>query len=376
MPSTATPLDEAPTSSEFKSGVAYSMSNGFVPLLARLGTSVAISSYQSGKFYLMGRNPQGGLMVDERLFQKAMGICVEGNTLVLATLFQIQRFENLLEPGQYINHTFDACYIPRVTYTTGALDAHDIGLLANGEIVFVATRFNCLATLSRKRSFTPVWKPPFISAIVDEDRCHLNGLAMADGKPAYVTAVSRSNTIDGWRDRRANGGVVIDVASGEIVCEGLSMPHSPRLYQGKLWILNAGTGELGWVQRETRSFRALTFCPGFLRGLAFRGKYAFVGLSKPRYERFEGLDLDAKLREADSEAWCGVQVIDLDTGACAEWFRIDGVVGEIYDVGLVPGVSCPMSLGFGSKEIQTLLTHEELTASPPWDQVVTATGQF
>ncbi|CAM5762536.1 hypothetical protein LMIY3S_00505 [Labrys miyagiensis] len=342
---------------------AYSVSPGFVATLARLNLSVAISSYQSGKFYLLGRNPAGGLMVDERLFHKAMGIAVEGNALILATLFQIHRFENVLEEGQFINHTFDACYVPRISFTTGVLDAHDVGLTAEGEVVFVNTRFNCLASLARARSFTPIWKPPFISHIVDEDRCHLNGMAMQEGRPAYVTAVSRSNTIDGWRDRRTGGGVVIDVATGDIVCEGLSMPHSPRLHQGRLWILNSGAGELGWVDRDSRTFHPVAFCPGFLRGLAFAGRYALVGLSKPRYERFEGLPLDRKLKDADSEPWCGLQVIDLDTGTCIDWFRIDGAVAEIYDVAALPGVACPMSLGFASNEIQTLITHEDLPGS-------------
>lgn len=348
--------------------VTYSMSAGFVGRLAQLNVSVALSSYQSGKFYLLGRNPQGGLMVDERLFQKAMGICVEDNSLILATQFQIQRFENVLAPGQFINHTFDACYVPRITYTTGVLDAHDIGLLADGEIIFVNTRYNCLATLSRTRSFTPVWKPAFISGIVDEDRCHLNGMAMEGGQPRYVTAVSRSNTIDGWRDRRTGGGVVIDVETQQVVCEGLSMPHSPRLYEGRLWVLNSGSGELGWVDPKGGKFTSVAFCPGFLRGLAFSARYAFVGLSKPRYERFEGLPLDEKLRQADSDPWCGVQVIDLESGTCVDWFRIDGAVAEIYDVAAVAKVACPMSLGFASQEIQTLITHEELKAGgpPPW----------
>ncbi len=163
---------------------------------------------------------------------------------------QIIRYQNVLEPHERVNETFDACYVPRTTHLTGDLDAHDVGIDRAGRPIFVNTRFNCLATISPRHSFDMVWKPPFITGIQDGDKCHLNGLAMRDGEPAFVTAVSRSDVIDGWRDRRTGGGVVIDVVTDEIVCGGLSMPHSPRLHSGELWLLNAGTGELGVVKRS------------------------------------------------------------------------------------------------------------------------------
>lgn len=348
--------------------VTYSMSPGFSHFLGANRIALAISSYQSGKFYLLGQNTNGGLLVHERFFRKAMGICVpDKDTILLATLFQIITFKNVLEPDQQINNLYDACFVPRTVSITGELDAHDVGLLADGRPVFVNTLYNCLATPSERHSFAPVWKPPFVSKIVREDRCHLNGLAMEDGVPRYVTAVSKSDTIDGWRDRRFDGGIVVDVQTGEIVAGGLSMPHSPRLYRGKLWVLNSGTGEIGWIERgasaEQSSFQPLAFCPGFVRGLAFHGKFAFVGLSKPRYQRFEGLALDRKLAETDSEPWCGVQVIDLDTGACVHWFRIDGPVAELYDLGVVQGVMRPMALGFASNEVLGLITHDPLDSN-------------
>ena len=344
--------------------VSYSMSPGLPGFLAAQRISLAVSSYQSGKFYLMGQNAAGGLNINERFFRKAMGICVpDKDTILLATLFQIVRFRNALAPGELANELHDACFVPRETFVIGEIDAHDVGVLKDGRVVFVNTLYNCLATPSERHSFTPLWKPPFISKIVKEDRCHLNGLAMDDGVPRYVTAVSKSDTIDGWRDRRASGGVVIDVQSGEIVMDGLSMPHSPRMYRGQLWLLNSGTGELGWIEPaggNAGKFHSVAFCPGFLRGLALHGDYAFVGLSKPRYERFEGLALDQKLADADSEPWCGVQVIDLKTGSCVHWFRIDGAVTELYDLAVVPDVMQPMSLGFASDEILGFITHDPL----------------
>lgn len=352
------PADATPGSGQ----PVYSQSAGLVGRLARLGCSVAVSSYQSGLLYHIGRDPKGGLHVHQAAMPKPMGLAWEGDgRLTLATGAQMLRFENVLGPQERINHVFDACFVPRRVHVTGRLDAHDVGVDADGRVLFVNTRFNCLATLSDRHSFAPVWRPPFIDALVDEDRCHLNGLAMRDGRPAFVTAVSRSNTIDGWRDRRHDGGVVIDVETGAIVCEGLSMPHSPRWHAGALWVLNAGTGELGVIEgleTGTGRFAPRAFCPGFLRGLAFHGGLAFVGLSKPRYQRFEGLALDARLREADSEPWCGVQIIDLSSGTCVDWFRIDGPVAELYDVAVIPGFATPMAVPPGSDEAASLITWE------------------
>ena len=340
--------------------VTYSMSPGLVPWLAKNDTALALSSYQSGKFYLIGRNPKGGLLVDERLFQHAMGIAVDGKRIFLATQTALVEMASVLEGDQRANELYDACFVPRRVNIIGAVDAHDVGLDKDGEPIFVVTKYNCLARPSATHNFKPIWKPKFISKIVAEDRCHLNGLAMEDGEPAYVTAVSKSDTIDGWRDRRADGGVIIDVKTGKVLTDGLSMPHSPQIYQGKLYVLNSGTGDLMRVDRETGEKEVVAFCPGFVRGLAFHNGHAVVGLSRPRYKRFEGLELDAKLQAADSEPWTGIQIINLSTGSVAEWFRIDGAVAEIYDTAVVPGVMCGMSLGLGAGELATFVTTEAM----------------
>jgi uncharacterized protein (TIGR03032 family) len=339
----------------------FSQSDGLVRLLATQNASVMFSSYQSGLLYMLGHTPNGGAHLHQSAMAKPMGIWVEDdNGFALSAGYQIMRFKNGLEPNQLVNQQFDACYVPRETHFTGELDAHDIGIDRAGRTVFVNTRFNCLATTDPRHSFRALWRPPFISALVDEDRCHLNGMAMDNGEAAYVTAVSRSDTIDGWRDRRHDGGVVIDVRRNKVVCEGLSMPHSPRLHNGELWVLNSGTGELGVVEGAAKGkgkFVPRVFCPGFVRGLAIQNGYAYVGLSKPRYKRFEGLALDGRLKDADSEPWCGIQVIDLAKGVCAEWFRIDGAVKEIFDVAVINGHACPMSIGPGAPEIIKFITH-------------------
>lgn len=348
--------------------VEYSTSAGLGRRLHQLNVALAFTSYQSGLLYMVGRNQEGGINIHQAAMPKPMGLNREPDGgLTLASGYQVMRFKNVLEPEQQINHTFDACYVPRTVHVTGYLDAHDVGIDDQGRPIFVNTRFNCLATVSDRHSFEMVWKPSFITELVDEDRCHLNGLALADGVPRYVTAVSRSNTIDGWRDRRTDGGIVIDVQSNEIVCRGLSMPHSPRLYNGELWLLNSGSGELGVVNLEAENedgsrgkFEPRLFCPGFLRGLGFYGNYAFVGLSRPRYKRFEGLALDDRLQEADADPWCGVQIIDLTKNSCVDWLRIDGEVSELYDLDLLPGVICPMAIPPMSEEAASLVTFAPL----------------
>ncbi|WP_292632705.1 TIGR03032 family protein [Mesorhizobium sp.] len=357
------PLPEESEPAEASPDLTYSMSAGLVARLKALDVALAVTSYQSGLFYLIGRNPMtGGLNVHQTPILRPMGLAyAPDGTLTLVAGFHLLRFVNALEPHQRANEIFDACYVPRTVHVTGELDAHDVGIGAAGRPIFVNTRFNCLATVSDRYSFEEVWRPPFISALVDEDRCHLNGLAMRDGEAAYATAVSRSDTIDGWRDRRADGGVVIDVRNGTVVCEGLSMPHSPRLHRGALWLLNSGTGELGIVELPKNGgmghFEPVAFCPGFVRGLAFCGRYAFVGLSKPRYKRFEGLALDARLAGADSEPWCGIQVIDLEKGSCVDWFRIDGQVAELYDLAVIAGFACPMAVSPHSPEAAGFVSH-------------------
>lgn len=320
--------------------------------LAEQQVSLAFTTYQTGKLFLLGRQPDGRLAVFERTFNRAMGLWADGQTLWLSTLYQLWRLENYLRPGElYQGH--DRLYVPKVGNTTGDLDIHDVSVDSSGRPVFVATGFGCIATLSERASFAPIWMPPFVSKLAAEDRCHLNGLALADGLPRYATAVSLSDVADGWRDRRRDGGVVLEIPDGRVLASGLSMPHSPRLYRGRLWLHNSGTGQFGSIYPGGGTFEALTFCPGYLRGLAFAGDYAVVGLSRPRHDKtFGGLALEEELARRTADPRCGLLIINLRTGDVAHWLRVEGMVRELYDVAILPGVSRPMAFGFKTDEIQ------------------------
>jgi len=275
-------------------------SRGLAGWLGQHRLSLAITSYQTGRIYLVGSDQQGRVSFFERIFERAMGVVGNAQRIYLGGLYQLWRFENVLRPNEVIHGQFDKCYVPRNAQTIGDLDIHELGIRKNGKVVFINTKYSCLSELSQTHSFKAIWKPKFISKLAPEDRCHLNGLAMVDGEPKYVTAVCKSDSVDGWRDRRHDGGVVIDIDTDEIVCEGLSMPHSPRWHNGKLWLLNAGTGYLGWVDFDKKAFVPHAFVPGFARGLSMIGNVAAVGLSKPRNQRFEGLQLDEELKKRDA----------------------------------------------------------------------------
>lgn len=330
-------------------------SRHFTAWLAEQRASLAVSTYQSGKLFLLGLKTTGELSVFERTFNRCMGLWGDGQTLWMSSAFQLWRFENVLAAGQW-EEGFDRIYVPRTGHTTGDLDIHDVAVDGDGRVVFVNTLFSCLATLSEHASFKPLWRPAFVSRLAAEDRCHLNGLALEAGRPRFVTAASRSDVADGWRDRRKDGGVLLDAESGALVLEGLSMPHSPRRHRDRLWLLDSGNGFFGHV--DGGAFRPLTFCPGYARGLAFLGDWAVVGLSKPRDGTFKGLPLTEALASRGAEARCGLVVIDLRSGDIVHWVRFEGVVEELYDVIALPGVVRPKALGFKTDEVRYTVTAE------------------
>lgn len=337
-------------------------SRNFASWLREQRASLAFTTYQSGKLFLIGVKPDGKLSIFERTFERCMGLAVspDAQTLWMSSVYQLWRFENALPAGASAPGGYDRLYVPQLAYTTGDVDAHDIALDRDGRPIFVNTLFSCVCVPSESHSFRVVWQPPFITKLAAEDRCHLNGLALRDGAPAFVTAVSASDVHEGWRERRRDGGVVVDVRSNEIVARDLSMPHSPRWHDGKLYVLNSGAGEFGAIDLASGKFEPICFCPGYARGLAIHGHFAVIGLSTCRESRtFSGLPLDDALAAKDVQPRCGLLVVDLRTGDIAHSLTIEGIVRELYDVAVLPGVAMPSALGFKTEEIRRTITIEE-----------------
>lgn len=358
-PRAKTPLQEPALQPASAANIDINFSAGLAPFLAQNDISLAFTSYQTGFLYLVGHGPDGKLALHQAGYPKAMGVVGNGDRIYLGTLTQIVRMENVLQPGQIANEKHDKVFVPRNLQVTGNVDFHEMGIRKDGKIVFINTAYSCLCEPSLTHSFKPIWKPSFISKLAREDRCHLNGLAMVDGQPKYASAVCRSDVVDGWRDRRHDGGILIDIDTDEIVAEGLSMPHSPRWHDGRLWVLNSGSGELGWIDQTNKTFVAHSFFPGFLRGLSIHNNHAIVTLSKPRHGRFEGLELDQTLKTKDADAWCGIQILNLQSGEIAQWLRLDGGISELFDICVLPGVKNAITLGPQSTEIENFITFEE-----------------
>ncbi len=326
----------------------YSLS--FPIILDKLGISLAVTTYQAGSLCLITAKGEDAKL-DTRGFRKAMGCYIHPQGMLLATQHQVIAFSKAAHLAQryYPDENYDEVYIPQMSFYTGDIAAHDVALM-NGQPIAVSSNFSCLVAMNPEYSFTPIWKPHFVSALACEDRCHLNGMAIENGMPRYVTALGSTDSEGAWRENKASGGIVMDVKANQIICRGLSMPHSPRIYNQDLWILNSGTGELGIV--NSLGFQSMIYLPGFLRGLAFYGPYAFIGLSKIREKRtFGGLPIEEKAQALR----CTIEVVNIETGLWEGNLEFHKSIEELYDVQVIPKVRNPKVVGYEQKgDIQRL----------------------
>lgn len=318
-------------------------------LFAQLGISLVVSTYQAGKVILV-RADGKALNTHFRTFAKPMGIAADQNRLTIGGSNTVWDYRNMPAVAQKLEPVgkHDACYLPRRIHVTGDIDIHELAYTHDHELWLVNTRFCCLCTLDAEHSFVPRWRPPFVSALAPEDRCHLNGLCIVNGRPKYVTALAETDTAGGWRAHKARGGLLIDIETNEILLRGLSMPHSPRWYQNQLWILESGEGSLAQVDLQQQTWRTVAQVPGFTRGIDFYGPLAFIGLSQVRESAtFSGIPLVQRLKERT----CGVWVVHIETGHTLGFLRFEAGVQEIFAVQVLPGARFPEMLEWNDERM-------------------------
>lgn len=320
----------------------------FPQMLAQLGASLFVTTYQAGKLVIL-RNDGGVLNTHFRNLNKPMGLALDGGRLAVGCHIDIWEYHNvpavcakLDESDEYptASAKHDACFLPRRSHCTGDVQIHEMAW-ADGELVFVNTAFSCLATRSDENSFEPIWRPRFVGQLVPGDCCHLNGLAIRDGRVRYVTALGDQDIPGSWRDNKRDGGLLIDIDTNDIVARGLSMPHSPRWYGDRLWLLESGNGTIGTVDLATGNYASIAQLPGFTRGLSFLGQLAFVGLSQVRESAvFSGIPLVDRWKLAE-ERTCGVWMLNMETGETIGFCKFEEGVQEIFSVEIVPNIRCP-----------------------------------
>jgi len=326
--------------------VRHEYSRAFPALLGQLGVSLLVSTYQAGKVVAVGTH-QGELTLTYHNFERAMGLAVRPDCLAVGARAQVWYLRSAPDlaarvepPGRH-----DACYLTRSSHFTGEVQAHELAWAGEGEgdeLWLVNTAFSCLCTLDGRHSFVPRWRPPFVTGLAAEDRCHLNGLAMEDGRPRYVTALGETDTPQGWRPNKVTGGCLIDVPTGRTVARGFAMPHSPRVHRGRVWLLNSGAGHLVTVDPGSGRVETVTELPGYARGLAVYDRFGFVGLSKIREtSTFGGMPI----ADRRPDLKCGVGVVDLTTGRLAAHLEFVTGVEEIFDVQVMSGTRCPVLSG-------------------------------
>lgn len=333
--------DQAAPGPEFRE-VRYEISSEFLRILKHCGATLLVSTYQAGKVVVVGQN-QDRLALSLHNFDRAMGIAAGADKIAVGARGQIWFLKNASELAGKIEPAgcYDRCYLTRSAFVTGNIQGHEMAW-SGKELWVVNTLFSCLCTLHEDFSFVPRWRPPFISALAAEDRCHVNGLAMVDDQPTHVTALSETDEPAGWRPTKGHSGCIIDVKSGEIVASGLAMPHSPRWHDGRLWVLDSGTGRLCMVEPSAGRVVGVTDVPGYTRGLAFCGQFAFVGMSRIRETSVFG---GVPIAEKRDELRCGVAVVDLVSGRAVAFIQFTSGVDEIFDVQVIPSANATAILG-------------------------------
>lgn len=309
-------------------------------LLTRLDCSIAISTFQAGKVVLISPENEESVVQLVRDFNKPMGMAFKEDWMAIATeneVILLRDSPDLAKTFPHAPQVYDHFYFPRATYYTGSVDIHDLHFGQNGELWAINTSFSALCTVGNDYSFSINWKPHFISALGVGDRCHLNGLAMKDGNPAYVSALGNGDHPQSWRENITKGGVIVDIASNETVIAGLAMPHTPRVYDGKLYCLLSAAQQLICVDVDAGTYEVVAQIPGFVRGMDRIGDYLFIATSKLRKNSstFRHLEI------ANVADKASIILLHLPTASIVSRLEYQMSVDEIYDIQIIAGSKRP-----------------------------------
>ena len=232
-----------------------------------------------------------------------------------------------------------------------------LGVCGIGNPLQIILLFSSIIKLDENYSFNPVWTPPQIDKITSEDRCHLNGMAMLNGKPKYATAFNNGNTPQSWRDSITSSGVIYDIEKNKIICSGLPMPHTPRIFNDKLYVLLSATGELVKIDTDNGTYDVIVKIGGFVRGMSLHKDYLFIGLSKLR----KNSSTFGKLDFAKHANQAGIVIVHLPTKSIAGKINYLNSLDEIYDIHILKDKKRPNILNTLNDDYKDGLTLPQTT---------------
>src|SRR3954468_12988140 len=142
--------------------VRYQCTSNFAPILAHLGVSLAVSTYQAGKLVVLGTET-GSLSLGFHNFQRAMGIALADDRMAVGTRDQIWLLRSAPQIAPHLEDTtaYDGCFLTRSCWFTGEIQSHEMAWIGS-ELWVVNTLFSCLCTLDEQHSFVPCWRPSFV----------------------------------------------------------------------------------------------------------------------------------------------------------------------------------------------------------------------
>ena len=345
----------SPNASKAMAPFSCSFTPQLPELLQQLNCTIALSTFQAGKVILISAKNENELVQLPRTFKKAMGIAIEKNKMAIATKNEVILLKNSKELAFHYpkrSGTYDAMWMPRGTFYSGGVDIHDLHFGKEGELWAINTSFSCLCIINAEHSFTPRWQPHFISKLASEDRCHLNGLAMQNGEPMFVSALGKGDAAQSWRENITSGGILMHIPSNEIILSGLAMPHTPRIYDGKLYCLLSAAEKLICIDPENGTYDEVAHIPGFVRGMAKYDDYLFIATSKLR----KNSSTFRHLKIAEKADVASVVVLHLPTGAVVGKLTYHASVDEIYDIQILPEMVRPNIINtYGETHHQALM---------------------
>lgn len=324
---------------------AFTSTPAFAKILSELGSTLLVTAYAPGRLIKISAENENRLSVEMSNFQRPMGIAVAGDAFAIATRQEIIHFhraagfspENI--PDESFN-AYDSLFLPRQINFTGEVDLHDLAF-GNGDLYGVNTGFSCIVRVNHTASWEPVWLPPSLKIPQPGDWYHLNGMAMHQGKPRYVSSLGKGNKPNAWRDALPYGGMLWDIDANAPLLENLPMPHSPRMAGENLWMLLSATGELIKVNLEKNEYQIHARVPALLRGMAITEQYCIVGASRIR----QNASAARHLYIGVEESWAGVLIIDRYTGAIAAELRFEAGIEDLFDIAILPGIRNPKIIG-------------------------------